>query len=143
MLTHYLKSANETLIKLIEITRADIEDVKQVKHDSFFARNKIKEEFVQDFAHQKSLADNELVKLSEANPTKQIQELLDDEQSELLDELRENLTILHQENKRLASIVISVSEFYNSLLNRLVPSEKIGYGNKYNRKESQYLHLEG
>jgi len=139
MLTHYLETANRILTDLIDMTRHDIDDIKDARHEVIFSRTKAKDELVKSFENHKSIIDNEIAKLIASGAS--VEEALDAEQKHLLGELRTNLEALQDSNKRLARLVVSVSGFYNTLLNRLVPSEQVGYD-----KPTQYasfLHLKG
>jgi len=142
MLTHYLQQANEILSNLIETTRNDIEDVKGAKHDNIFSRTKTKEELVRSFENHKSLIDNEIAKMAQDSGGVALDTILSSEQQSLLDDMREQLKILQQENKHFATMVIAVSEFYSSLINRLIPTEQIGY-DAHKAKRASYLHIKG
>jgi hypothetical protein len=142
MLTHYLQQANEILSNLIETTRNDIEDIKGAKHDNIFSRTKTKEELVKSFENHKSLIDNEIAKMAQASQGASLDTILDDNQQALLDEMREQLKDLQKENKHFATMVIAVSEFYSSLINRLIPTEQVGYDN-HKAKRASYLHIKG
>ncbi len=142
MLTHYLQQANEILSNLIETTRNDIEDIKGAKHDNIFSRTKTKEELVKSFENHKSLIDNEIAKLAQASAGASLDTILDDNQQAMLDEMREKLKALQSENKHFATMVIAVSEFYSSLINRLIPTEQVGYEN-HKAKRASYLHIKG
>ena len=142
MLTHYLQTANELLSDLIETTQYDIEDIKQAKHENVFSRTKTKEELVKSFENHKSLIDNEIAKMVKESQAPSLENLLDEEQRSLLDAMRANLQTLQSINKRFASMVISVSNFYSSLINRLIPTEQIGYDN-HRAKSASYLQIKG
>ena len=142
MLTHYLQTANELLSDLIETTQYDIEDIKQAKHESVFSRTKTKDELVKSFEHHKSLIDNEIAKMVQGAENPSLENLLNDEQRSLLDAMRANLQTLQTTNKRFASMVISVSNFYSSLINRLIPTEQVGYEN-HRAKSASYLQIKG
>jgi len=53
--------------------------------------------------------------------------LLPQEEQDQLTHLKEKLLALKALNKHYAKLVLSVSEFYNSLLERMVPVEMHGY----------------
>jgi len=142
MLTHHLQKANEILIDLIETTISDIDDIKQAKHSVLFSRTKVKEELVVSFEHYKSLIDDEIIKLSKQNPGQSLDTILNTLQQAELEKLRVNLETLQSKNRYLASIVIAVSEFYSSLINRIIPTEQIGYEN-HRAKRASYLQIEG
>jgi DNA repair exonuclease SbcCD ATPase subunit len=128
MLNHYLKSAVDDIKNLIVITLNDIDDIKEAKHEILFERNKTKEDILIAFENKKAMIDNEIIKLSEANGDKELEDILSEETKELLDELKNKLEELKDVNKRYARMVLSVGEFYNSMLEQVVPSGAT-YGN--------------
>jgi hypothetical protein len=142
MLIHHLQKANEILQDLIETTLLDIEDIKQAKHSNIFSRTKIKEELVSSFEQYKSLIDNEIIKLVNQNPSASLEDVLNQSQQNELENLKTNLEMLHKKNRYLASMVIAVSEFYSSLVNKLIPTEQIGY-ESHKAKRASYLQIEG
>lgn len=127
MLSHYLNKALSDLDQLITLTDTDIEDIKLAKHELIFERSKIKEELISSFQNKKALIDNEISKLIEAYPDREIEHLLPKEEQDQLKVLKEKLLDLKLLNKRYAKLVLTVSEFYNSLLERMVPTEMNGY----------------
>lgn len=127
MLSHYLNKALNDLDQLITLTDTDIEDIKLAKHESIFDRSKIKEELISSFQNKKAMIDNEISKLMEAYPDRDIEHLLPQEEQDQLKALKEKLLDLKVLNKRYAKLVLTVSEFYNSLLERMVPTEMNGY----------------
>ncbi len=127
MLSHYLDKALTDLEQLTELTQTDIDDIKLAKHESIFDRSKIKEELITSFQNRKALIDNEISKLMEAYPDLGIENLLEKADQEKLSILKERLVELKTLNKRYAKLVLTVSEFYNSLLEQMVPTEMNGY----------------
>jgi uncharacterized linocin/CFP29 family protein len=127
MLSHHLKSALADLKDIIKITQTDISDIKEAKHDSQFERLSIKEEKIKSFESKKAMIDYEISSLMSENSTKDLPALLNKEQHVLLDELKENLSKLREENKHYARLVLVVSNLYNTFLEKLVPSEMQGY----------------
>lgn len=127
MLSHQLQSAIKNLETIIQLTQQDIEDTKAARHDALFERTKTKEEFILAFETKKSLIDNEIAKLIESNPNVELTDLLSNEQHKMLEEFKTLLTELRSVNKRLARMVLAVSEFYNSMLSKLLPTEMQGY----------------
>ncbi|MFW5990554.1 MAG: hypothetical protein ACOCP1_04030, partial [Campylobacterales bacterium] len=97
------------------------------RHEELFKRNKLKEELVGSFENKKLLIDNEITKLTRKNPNKQVDEILEGEIKDLLSELQSSLLELKTINKNYARMVLGVSEFYNSLLDKLLPKESSGY----------------
>ncbi len=127
MLKHYLKAIIKDIDNLIELTKEDIEEIKQANHEKIFNSSKIKDEIIASFENKKSIIDAELIKISNQNPQKDLSEILDEETKEMLSEMREKLFELKKINKEYAQMVIAVSEFYNSLLDEIFPRELEGY----------------
>jgi len=140
MLSRYLQNALGDLRDLIAFSEKDIEDIIEAKHDSQFERRALKDEKLKSFEQKKAMIDHEISKLMTANPNVALPELLNDEQHTLLDELKTELGRLRTVNQRYAKLVVGVSAFYNSLLERVVPTEMQGY-NKVASKEASFLEV--
>ena len=138
MITHYLKSSIEDLENLIELTKKDIADIKEAKHEMVFERTKIKNDLLLAFENKKSLLDNELVKLVTANNNAPLEKLLEDDKKELLNTMKKRLSELKKLNKEYARFVVVVSEFYNTLLDKVFPRDMDGY-HKANHKPASFL----
>ena len=142
MLHHYLESAITDLEALLAVTQQDIEDIQEARHEVIFSRTKAKDELVSSFETKKNLIDSEILKFTKESPTVPLPELLDENATELLGQLRESLEKLKDENRRYARMVLAVSEFYNSLLERLLPSQPQDYSGKKQHAHSSFLTLE-
>ncbi len=140
MLSYHLKNALSDLRDLINITETDIRDIKEVKHDSQFGRLSLKDKKLKSFETNKALIDGAILSLMTLNPQKELTELLNDEQHDMLGELKEELANLHTVNKRYAKFVLTVSHLYNTFLERLVPTEMQGY-NKVASKASKIIEV--
>jgi len=140
MLLHHLQGALKDLRDIIKITESDIEDIKKAKHDSQFERLSLKDEKIKGFENKKAMIDYEISSLISKYPHKELPELLNDEQHKALDELKAELSNLRDINKRYAKLVLSVSNLYNSFLERIVPTEMQGY-NKVASKDSAILQV--
>ena len=127
MLSHHLEGALEDLKDLIQITNSDIEDIKNAKNDTQFQRLSIKEEKLKSFENKKAMIDHEISSLMTEFPDKELPELLDEEQHNSLSELKVQLSNLREVNKHYAKLVLTVSNLYNTFLERLVPTEMQGY----------------
>jgi hypothetical protein len=127
MLSHYLKTSIEDIENLIELTNKDITDIKEAKHEDVFKRTKIKNDLVKSFENKKSMLDNELIKLVKSSDNKPLEEILDSSQQNMLEEMKNKLFTLKQKNKEYARFVVTVSEFYNSLLDSVFPRDMEGY----------------
>jgi len=140
MLSHHLKSALEDLRDLIKITGSDIADIKEAKSDPQFDRLSLKEEKLKSFEAKKAMIDHTISSLMTQQPNKDLPELLNQEQHQLLDELKIELNNLRDVNKHYARLVLIVSNMYNSFLERLVPTEMQGY-NKVASKNASILEV--
>ncbi|MBV5278082.1 MAG: hypothetical protein J0647_03415 [Campylobacteraceae bacterium] len=127
MLLHYLNNAITDIENLIDLTKKDIEDIKVAKHSEIFERGRIKNDLIQSFENKKSLLDNELMKLMKENGQKPLEELLETQQKELLTLMKMRLSELKVSNKEYAKYVITISQFYNSLLDSIFPRDMEGY----------------
>ena len=127
MLSHHLQNALEDLRDLIKITESDIEDIKKAEHDPQFDRLSLKEEKLKAFETKKAMIDHEISALMTSNPDVQLPELLNEEQHQLLDDLKVELSHLHEVNKKYAKLVLVVSNLYNNFLEQIVPTEMQGY----------------
>ncbi len=136
MLSHYLKTSIEDIENLIELTSKDILDIKEAKHEDIFARTKIKNDLVKSFENKKSMLDNELIKLVKNSDNKPLEEILDSSQQDMLEEMKERLFALKQKNKEYARFVVTVSEFYNSLLDSAFPRDMEGYQRVHHKPAS-------
>jgi hypothetical protein len=140
MLSHHLQNALEDLRDLIKITESDIEDIKKAEHDPQFDRLSLKEEKLKAFETKKAMIDHEISSLMTSNPDAALPDLLNEEQHKQLDEFKIELSRLHEVNKKYAKLVLTVSNLYNSFLERLVPTEMQGY-QKVASKESSVLEV--
>jgi len=127
MLSNHLQGALQDLRDLIEITETDITDIKEAKNDPQFDRLSLKESKLKSFESKKAMIDNEISILMSSNPDSDLPDLLNDEQHNALDELKNELNNLREVNKRYAKLVLTVSNLYNTFLERLVPTEMQGY----------------
>jgi len=127
MLSHHLQNALEDLRDLIRITESDIEDIKKAEHDPQFDRLSLKEEKLKAFETKKAMIDHEISTLMSSNPDVLLPDLLNDEQHQLLEDLKVELSRLHEVNKKYAKLVLVVSNLYNNFLEQIVPTEMQGY----------------
>jgi len=140
MLSHHLQNALKDLRDLIAITESDIEDIKVAKHDPQFDRLSIKEEKLKSFEAKKAMIDHEISSLMTSHPDTELPNLLNEQQHQLLDDLKTELSKLREVNKEYAKLVVIVSNLYNTFLERLVPTEMQGY-NKVASKDSSILQV--
>jgi hypothetical protein len=140
MLSYHLESAVKDLDQLVKISEQDIEDIKLAKHQDQFERRKLKEDTISSFENKKAMIDHEISKLMTQNPDTSLDELLNEEENSSLQNLKSSLATLREVNQKYAKMVLSVSSFYNTLLERLVPTEMQGYS-KTASKSASFLEL--
>jgi hypothetical protein len=127
MLSFQLKSAIKELDTLIALSLEDIENIKEAKHNPQFDRLSIKEEKIKSFEHKKAMIDYEISKLMTQEPVRPLSELLDEEQHQQLETLKVRLSTLRTVNQQYAKMVLSVGAFFNTLLERIMPTQMNGY----------------
>lgn len=127
MLYTYLNGAINDLKELINLTKLDSADIQIANHEAIFSRTSQKDHLVKEFETKKSLLHQEMILLRNKNPHKPLEDLLDEKASLLLNEMRDKLEELKALNSNYARCVFAVAEFYNSLIQRVVPHERDGY----------------
>lgn len=140
MLHTYINGAIADLKALIELTQLDNADIQIANHEAIFERLDQKNTLVKAFEDKKSLIQQEMLILCNKNPHKSLQDLLDEETNNLLDIMRDTLSDLKTINSNYARSVFAVSEFYNSLIQRVIPHENDGYDQ--HRQQSHLLKIQ-
>ncbi len=140
MLSHHLSSAVDDLNKLVQMSEQDIEDIKLARNEPQFERRKIKEDTLNSFENKKAMIDHEISKLMTQNPDTSLDQLLNEDENKSLSNLKVSLAALRDVNKKYAKMVLSVSAFYNTLLERIVPTEMNGYS-KQTSKDASFLEI--
>ncbi len=138
MLKQILISTNNNLDKLIDITKQDIDDIKEANHDVLFERNQIKDKIVQEFISQKNQIDTILLKRSESGLS--LENMLSNEESNLFDEFKLKLQNFHNIHKKFSKMALLVANFYNNLTNRVNQTE-VDIGYKMSQRYSSNLSL--
>jgi len=136
MLSHHLQCAYQDLQDLISITQSDIEDIKMASHDAQFNRVSMKEDKLKSFETKKAMIDYEIAKLMSENPTQDLTILLTQEQSQELSNMKEALSELRETNNAYAKMVLTITGFYNTLLERVMPTEMDGYATRASSNSS-------
>ena len=140
MLSYHLQGALTDLRDLIKITESDLEDIRVANNNPQFERLSLKEEKLKSFESKKAMIDHEISSLMTINPDTDLPQLLSEEQHNYLDELKVELNNLREVNKKYAKLVLTVSNLYNTFLERLVPTEMQGY-NKVASKDPSFLEV--
>ena len=140
MLSYHLQGALTDLRDLIKITESDLEDIRVANNNPQFERLSLKEEKLKSFEAKKAMIDHEISSLMTKNPDTDLPQLLSEEQHNYLDELKLELNNLREVNKKYAKLVLTVSNLYNTFLERLVPTEMQGY-KKVASKDPSFLEV--
>ncbi len=135
MIKKYLDESNALLDKLIELTKEDIQNIKNAKHDTLAKSVEDKNKLIADFTFVKKNLDDALISLSE-NGTKDLASLLDDEDKQKLGEFKKRLKELHGLNKEYARLVVVVKGFFDGLLNTMFDTQS-GTDNAYAKKNTE------
>ncbi len=131
MLTHHLDQALQIISTLISMTKNDIEAVKAARHDLFFASAQKKESLLVAFDHEKSAIDTHMVQLLTLHGGENIQTLLEPQQVQKIDQLKNDLLTLKELNRDLGRMVLAVGEFFNSLLTKISAATPVNYGGEH------------
>jgi hypothetical protein len=128
MLEDYIQAGINDLNKLILLTMEDIEDIKKAKDNSLVQSINTKNELIISFEKNKSLIDSKILEEHNKNPNaSSLDSLFSDKANSLLSTFREKVSQLHTLNKKYARLVLCIGEFYNSLLEAMIPMEMNGY----------------
>jgi hypothetical protein len=129
MIDIVLKNATEDILKLIELTKKDIEDIKLADHKKIAQRVDEKNHMIVSFETNKSILNDELIKLAK-DSNLPLEELMGDESIDLLSQLKNNLSILKDNNRVYAKFVVRLNEFYTSLFDEIFKLDSNGYEKK-------------
>ena len=127
MIVKRLDSAIVDIDTLIELTKSDICDIKDARHDKLSQRLSDKEQVISSFEQKKAALNSELLRLSQMNEGKSIDEILSSAETDALTLFKDKLASLKSINKDYAKFVASISEFYNSLINKMFTLDGDGY----------------
>lgn len=134
MIKKYLDESNELLNKLITLTQEDIENIQKGDHKPVAESVEKKTKLIAEFSAVKKSLDDALVKLSD-NGSKNLADLLDEEDKEKLGEFKKSLEELHSKNKEYAKFVLIVKDFLDGLLNTMFENGS-GTNNAYGDKKT-------
>jgi hypothetical protein len=129
MIDIVLKNATEDILKIIELTKKDIEDIKLADHKKIAQRVDEKNHMIVSFETNKSILNDELIKLAK-DSNLPLEELMGDESIDLLSQLKNNLSILKDNNRVYAKFVVRLNEFYTSLFDEIFKLDSNGYEKK-------------
>lgn len=141
MLQTHIKDSIADVQALIAITKEDIEDIKQAKHEAIFARMKPKEDLINAFYHKKELAKDMIQDLAMQQPGVEVRDLVGEEAVALFDTLNTHLLELKEDNMHFARLSVAVGEFYRSMLDKLIPSES-DYRGRHISKDVSFISVD-
>ncbi len=127
MIIKRLESAIVDIDALIEFTKLDIKDIKDAKHENLNVRLEEKKQLIASFENKKALLSLELLKLSELNEGKSIDQILNNKEADQMNLFKDRLSSLKSINKEYAKFVVTISEFYNSLIDKMFTLDGEGY----------------
>ncbi len=126
-----LREQLDTLIgdidRLIDLTYADIELVKRARHAEITEHHHQKRLLISRFERNKNLLNETLRQMTLHHPEKPISEVLPDEERQRLDRFKEKLQELHEANRIYGKFVVSLNEFFTSLVSAILPMKEEGY----------------
>lgn len=125
MLKQLLDKANKTLGELIAQTRKDIQNIKSANHSAVNESVIIKNKLIREFEATKKDIDKALVALAKDNEGS-LSQSLDANSKESLANMRSQLEELHKINKEYARHVVSVKEFFDTMLKQMFTPDDDG-----------------
>jgi len=126
-LTAQLQSLISDVERLIDLTYQDIELVKTAQHAKVSMNNKEKNSLISRFESNKKSFNDLLLQITHSHPGQELHEILSTEEQLLLDDFRKKLLQLHTANKIYAKFVVSLNEFFSSLVSAILPMKQEGY----------------
>ncbi len=127
MIVENLQSAILDIDALVALTKSDIEDIKEARHERLSERLIEKERLINSFERKKADLNNSLLKLTLSNEGRAIEDILSQNEADTLSVFKNKLTSLKTINKEYAKFVATISEFYNSLIDKMFTLEADGY----------------
>lgn len=125
MLKQLLDKANKTLGELIAQTHKDIQNIKSANHSAVNESVIIKNKLIREFEATKKDIDKALVALAKDNEGS-LSQSLDANSKESLANMRSQLEELHKINKEYARHVVSVKEFFDTMLKQMFTPDDDG-----------------
>ena len=126
-LTLQLDSLIADIDRLTELTYDDIALVKSAQHARVAEHQQEKLVLVNRFERNKTLFNDTLQQLTLQHPGQELHEILSPELQKKLDLFKTKLTQLHEANKIYAKFVVTLNEFFNSLVSAILPMKEEGY----------------
>ena len=122
MLINRLNQINNVLNELITLTKEDIFFIKEAKHNELFANIPKKEALINEFERLKSEIDNILI-----SRNKPIEEIFSKEEEIEFEKFKTLLNEFNDLHRFFARLSITISNFYNTLLNKIKNKQQVTY----------------
>jgi len=132
MLIKTLNRTIEVLDNLISLTKEDIKNIKEAKHEKVFSNTQQKEKLANEFYNLKNEID---IILSSRNVP--IDKLFSKEEEELFNIFKTKLFEFNSLHKRFSKLALSVANFYNTLINKIHQGETVNYNEKFSSSHLQ------
>ena len=113
--------------RLIELTYDDIALVKSAQHARVSEHQHEKLVLVKRFERNKIVFNDTLQQLTLQYPGQELHEIFSSDVQDKLDLFKTKLTQLHEANKIYAKFVVTLNEFFNSLVSAILPMKEEGY----------------
>jgi hypothetical protein len=122
-----LDSLISDIDRLIDLTYCDIELIKNAQHARISEHHHEKKVLISRFESNKAILNDSLQQLMAKNPDATLSDILPEEEQKLLDLFKTKLMELHEANKIYSKFVVSMNEFFNSLVSAILPMKEEGY----------------
>ena len=122
MLLEKLNQINLVLTQLIKITEEDIKNIKEANHEEVFKNISIKEDKAKEFHNLKSQIDSILT-----SRNRPIEEIFTPQERVEFEKFKTLLSEFHQKHKFFAKLSFSVTNFYNTLLEKIKNKKRVTY----------------
>ena len=122
MLLEKLNQINLVLNQLIQITEEDIKNIKEANHEEVFKNISLKEEKAKEFHNLKSQIDSIL-----AARNRPIEEIFTPQERVEFEKFKTLLSEFHTKHKFFAKLSFSVTNFYNTLLEKIKNKKRVTY----------------
>ena len=125
MLLEKLNKINNVLNSLIKITSEDIKNIKDANHEEVFANIPLKENLAKEFEILKTEIDSIL-----SSRNKAIEEIFSTQEEVEFEKFKLLLNEFYTKHKHFSKLSLSVTNFYNVLLNKIKNKQQITYDKK-------------
>lgn len=128
-LTLQLDSLIADIERLITLTYEDIDLIKNARHAEISRHEHEKTLLIHRFERNKTVLNESLLQITENNPGQPLSDILAAEEQDKLELFKNKLLELHEANKIYGRFVVTLKEFFNSLVSAILPMKQEGYEN--------------